>query len=124
MFPDLKHYTVYVSIESGNADLDSVARNPKLQQAFKRLISHERDTINARSSNLEEHEITITQKAFAILMQHEDTLHGAIQLYVEEIIGLKFSTVQDESRVVQDAICVKATILARMLQLRLETSIR
>ena len=62
--------------------------------------------INARSPDLEDHEITIAQKAFITLMKNEETFHGAFAIYLDEVLGLKISTGKDMEQIIQDAVQV------------------
>ena len=70
--------------------------------------------INARSPNLDDHEITIVQKAFATFMGDEETLHAAIEIYVEEILGLGLSREKNKALMIEDAVGVRAGFLEGM----------
>ena len=89
-------------------------RSSDFHQAFVRVMHHERDIINTRSSDLKDHEITIAQKAFAILMQREETHHAAVQIYVDELLGVRFGAVADRNSMIQDAVHVRSAFLEGM----------
>ena len=79
-----------------------------------RVMHHDFDTINARSADLGDHEISITQKAFTILMQNESDSQAAFQIYVEELLG--FPSAPDHVSVFEDAIHVRASLLEGTLR--------
>lgn len=74
--------------------------------------------INARSPDLEDHEITIAQKAFVNLMKDGNTFHGALAIYMDELLGLNIGTGKDLERIIQDAVQVGAALLEGISQLR------
>ena len=79
------------------------------KETLLRVMHHDFDTINARSGDLDDHEISIAQKAFTILMQNESDSQAAFQIYVEELLG--FPSAPDYVSVFADAIHVRASLL-------------
>ena len=92
-------------------DSKTIDRDPLWKKAFLRHVCNERDVINACSPNLEDHEITIAQKAFLILMKNEDSYHGAFAVYMDELLGLKIGIGKDIKQIIQDAVQVGAIFL-------------
>lgn len=80
-------------------------------ETFLRVLHHDYNTVKARSQALDDHEITITQMAFKILMENERDHHAAIQIYVEELLGVRFGSVPDLSSMIKDAVHVRAALL-------------
>lgn len=70
--------------------------------------------INARSQDFEDHEITITQKAFTTFMESTETLHAAIEIFVEELLGLGLSREKNKNLMIEDAVNVRAGFLEGM----------
>ena len=56
---------------------------------FALMFDHDIDVINVRSQDLDDHEITAAQKACS-LMARSGHSNGALQLYVEEILGFRY----------------------------------
>ena len=97
-------------------DSKTIDRDSSWKKAFLRHVCNERDAINARSPDLADHEITIAQKAFVILMKNGDTFRGAFAIYVDEILGLKTGTGKDMKQIIQDAVQVGAALLEGISQ--------
>ena len=84
------------------------------KETLLRVMHHDFDTINARSADLDDHEISIAQKAFTILMQNESDSHAAFQIYVEELLG--FPSARDSVSVFADAIHARGSLLEGTLR--------
>ena len=84
------------------------------KETLLRVMHHDLDTINARSADLDDHEISIAQKAFTILMQNESDSHAAFQIYVEELLG--FPSAPDNISVFADAIHARGSLLEGTLR--------
>ncbi|KAL8793687.1 MAG: hypothetical protein Q9195_003736 [Heterodermia aff. obscurata] len=79
------------------------------KETLLRVMHHDFHTLNARSADLDDHEISIAQKAFTILMQNESDSQAAFQIYVEELLG--FPSAPDHVSLIADAIHVRASLL-------------
>lgn len=66
-----------------------LCRSDQHKQLFKKCLNHELKVIRARSQNLRDHEISIYQKAFVTLMNNGEDHMAGLELYTEEILGLK-----------------------------------
>lgn len=84
------------------------------KETLLRVMHHDFNAIKARSADLDDHEISIAQKAFTILMQNESDSEAAFQIYVEELLG--FPSAPDHVSVFADAIHVRARLLEGTLR--------
>ena len=80
----------YRSIKTLHPAISDLCQLPEFKKVFWSSLNQDLHVIRQRSQILAHGEITIIQKAFAILMQHEEDVISAIHLYVDEILGLKF----------------------------------
>ena len=80
----------YRSVKTLHMAISDLCQLPEFKQNFWSSLNQDYHVICQRSQILAHGEITIIQKAFAILMQHEEDVLSAIYLYVDEILGLKF----------------------------------
>ena len=67
-----------------------------------------------RSLNLADHQITLTQKAFLALLANSEHHLGAVHLYIEEIIGIRYVQPQDKEQALGAAIEAKVIIMQGM----------
>ncbi|SLM34006.1 hypothetical protein LPUS_02658 [Lasallia pustulata] len=67
-------------------------------------LKHDLRVIRTRSQDLKDHEISIYQKALATLMTNDEDLIPAIELYAEEILGLKLLRPAEKDGVLRQAI--------------------
>ena len=91
-----------------------IDRDPGFKETLLRVMHHDFDTINARSADLDDHEISIAQKAFSILMQSESDSQAAFQIYVEELLG--FPSAPDHVSIFLDAIHIRARLIEGTLR--------
>ena len=63
--------------------------DPKFERLFWDCMSQDLSVIRRRSQNLADGEITVIQKAFVALSDEQSKSFGAIDLYVNEIIGIE-----------------------------------
>ena len=87
---------------------------PEFKQIFCNSLNHDLHVIRQRSQILAHGEITIIQKAFALLMQKEEDIIPAIHLYVDEILGLKFVSATESATSLNTMIQTRHSILGRM----------
>lgn len=83
------------------ARLCEVAAHRKI---FHKALTHDLDVIHSRSPHLPDFEITIYQKAFKILMEKEEDRIGGIEIYVDEILGLKLSVSAESLETLKTAV--------------------
>ena len=78
------------------------------REHFKKGLQHDLAVLKSRSQDLEDHEISLTQKAFVELMEEEeeDKISG-IEIYVEEIIGLKMVEDKDKLQTLKSLVKTK-----------------
>ena len=80
----------YRSVKTLHPAISDLCQLPEFKRIFWSSLNQDHHVICQRSQILAHGEITKFQKAFAILMQHEEDVISAIYLYVDEILGLKF----------------------------------
>ena len=81
----------YRNIEVLHPVVARLCEVPAHRKTFHKALTHDLDIIHSRSPHLPEFEITIYQKAFMILMDREEDRIGGIEIYVDEILGVKLS---------------------------------
>jgi hypothetical protein len=74
----------------------NIYEDPELKRMFWNCLTYDLNVINRRSPNLADFKITAAQKAFSALMRNEKDSVAAIEIYMEEILGLKY--VEDSDR--------------------------
>ena len=84
---------------------------------FWGCLTHDLHVIQSRSQNLADGEITAAQKAFRILMDNKEHGVAAIELYVNEIIGLNVISEADRAQALATALQARDYILNRMSSL-------
>ena len=87
-------------------------QSPEFTQIFWRSFNQDLHVISQRSQTLVHGEVTAIQKAFAVLMKKE-ALIPAVELYVNEILGLKFISETDRSATLNAMIQTRHFILDR-----------
>ena len=103
----------YRSIEILHPIVTSLYESPELKQMFWDTLKHDLHVIHQRSQNLADSEITVIQKAFKHLMDNEEDEIPAVELYVEEILGLRFVSDTEKLQTVASAVEAKDSILSR-----------
>lgn len=89
-------------------------RSPADHQAFQQNLIHEYNVLRERSHRLRDHEMSIVQKAFVILMGDFSSRAGAIDLYLEEILGLKLVPIEDQVQSCQTSLKARNLVLHSM----------
>lgn len=87
-------------------------QSPGFSDIFWRSFNQDLHVISQRSQTLVHGEVTAIQKAFAVLMKKEDLI-PAVELYVNEILGLKFVPEPDRSATLNAMIQTRHFILDR-----------
>ena len=82
------------------------------ERMFWDCLTHDLHTIQCRSQNVADGDITVAQKAFRILMDKEYVV-AAMELYVNEIIGLEIVSEPRKAQALQTALQAKDYILNR-----------
>ena len=102
----------YSSVTTANATMTKLSQTTEgFSRLFQRFLNFEYFTLNQRSSKLEDHEITVMQKVFLALLQNPAHHLGAIHLYIEEILGIKYIQPQDKEQALDAAINSKVIML-------------
>ena len=89
--------------------IKALNKDDKSRLMLVAVIEHEYDFIRTRSQDLDDHEITAAQKAFANLL--DDNKDAAIHIYVEEILGLKITPDTEKASIIQSSIEIRAALL-------------
>ena len=91
--------------------VSSLCGSPEDLEIFQQSLTHEWEIIRRRSHNLADNEISIVQKAFMILMADMEARTGAIELYVEEILGVKLVSDVDQLKTFEMAFKARNMVL-------------
>ena len=86
---------------------------PEFERMFWECLTHDLHIIRQRSQDLADGEITANQKAFRILMEGKDDGTAAIELYVNEIIGLEAVSENAKAQTLATALQTRDYILSR-----------
>lgn len=81
----------YRNIEVLHPVVARLCEVPAHRKILHEALTQDLDIIHSRSPHLPDFEITIYQKAFKILMDREEDRIGGIEIYVDEILGVKLS---------------------------------
>lgn len=106
----------YEAIEVLHPVISEILETPQFA-IFEKSLEHELKLISSRSKLLADHEISIVQKAFMVLMDNPEHRVGAVELYVQEIIGLRLIVGKEKEEALQTAVNARNLILKSMLQL-------
>ena len=113
---DTKAYNLvdnYRSVDTLHPTVSELCQVLEFKQVFWDSLNHEFHVICQRSQLIAHGEITIIQKAFAILMQKKKDILPAIELYVDEILGLKFVSETERTTTLNAMIQIRQSILGR-----------
>lgn len=106
--------TKYRKVKALNPIVSRICESTKNQDMLRKSLQHDLSLIRGRSSRLDDHEISITQKAYMLLMQNRDDRLGGIELYVQEIIGLQYVDATESLACLQTAMKTRDVFLHRM----------
>ena len=90
-----------------------LCQSPQFEQTFWISLNQDLHVIGQRSQVLANGEITAIQKAFARLMEKKDDLIPAVQLYVDEILGLKFVPEMEKAATLNTMVQTRHSFLGR-----------
>lgn len=85
---------------------------PEFKQIFLSSLNQDLHVICQRSQIISQGEITAIQKAFAVLMEKKEDLIPAIELYVDEILGLNFVSELEKATTLNTMIQTRHSILS------------
>ena len=103
----------YRSINTLHPVVSELYQSPELKQIFWSSLNQDLHVICQRSQTLAHGEITAIQKAFAVLMEKKENFIPALELYVNEILGLKFVSETDRATILSTMIQTRHSILSR-----------
>ena len=103
----------YHSVNTLHPVISELCQLPEFKQGFWDSLNQDLHVICQRSQLLVHGEVTVIQKAFAILMQKKEDIIPAIDLYVDEILGLKFVSETDRATALTTMIQTRRSILGR-----------
>ena len=90
------YISTYRPLEVLHPSVAKICETPELKRMFWNCLNYDLNVINRRSPNLAAFEITAAQKAFSALMRNDKDSVAAIEIYIEEILGLRY--VEDSDR--------------------------
>ena len=105
------YINTYRPLEVLHPVVAKIYETPELKRMFWNCLTYDLNIINRRSPNLADFEITAAQKAFSALMGNEKDGVAAVEIYVEEILGLKFNEDSDRVRGLTTAIQMRNCML-------------
>ena len=106
----LNHYR---PIELLNSTVAETCESPIFKGHLQKILQHDLQVIKQRSQDLNDHEISLTQKAFVILMDEGDHIAG-IEIYVEEIVGLRIVEDKERLRTLRSSVKTKEEMIKSM----------
>lgn len=90
--------------------ISNLCEDDETKKLFKKCLTQDLSVIQARSQDLVNHEITVYQKAFVILMNNEDDHVGGIEIYFDELLGLSLIKSTDHQQALETAIKARELI--------------
>ena len=102
----------YRSVNVLHPVVSELFQSPGFPDIFWRSFNQDLQVICQRSQTLVHGEVTAIQKAFAVLMKKEDLI-PAVELYVNEILGLDLVSESDRSATLNAMIQTRHFILDR-----------
>lgn len=94
--------------------VSEMSASPELEQMFWNSLTHDLHVIRRRSQNLVDGEITAAQKAFRVLMDEIADGNAAIELYLDEVLGLKVVPETERAQTLATALQTRDYILKSM----------
>ena len=99
----LEILSYYRPIEVLHSTVREMFESIAFKEHFNRILQHDLQVLRRRSQDLDDHEISLTQKAFVIMMEEEGQIPG-VEIYVEEIIGLKVVEDKDKLQILKSSV--------------------
>lgn len=103
----------YRSVNILHPVVAELCQSPESRQIFWSSLNQDLRVICQRSQVLVHGEITAFQKAFVVLMEKKEDHIRAVELYVDEILGLKFVPETDRATTLNAMIQTRHSILGR-----------
>lgn len=100
----------YRNLEVVHPMISNLCKDDETKDLFKKCLTQDLSVIEARSQDLVNHEITVYQKAFVILMNNEDDHVGGIEIYIDELLGLSLIKSTDHQQALETAIKARELI--------------
>ncbi|KAL9126619.1 MAG: hypothetical protein Q9217_004357 [Psora testacea] len=104
----------YRSAQDLHPFVANLLQSAEFERIFRDALQHENFIIRQRSQDLADNEITIMQKAFALLFENDYTHHAAIALWVEEVLGINAIPAVYRPHVLTSVVRTKSLILDRL----------
>lgn len=79
----------YRNVEVVHPVVSTLCEVAERKEVFQKCLTHDFYVLRERSQDLANSEISIYQKAFVILMGKEEDRIGGIEIYVDELLGLR-----------------------------------
>jgi len=105
---------IYRRVETYHPIASEMFASRELERMFWNCLTHDLCVIRRRSQNLADGETTAVQKAFRVLMDEKADGMAAIEIYMDEILGLKIVPETDRAQTIALAIQTRDYILNRM----------
>ena len=100
------------SVDALHPVVSELCQLPEFKRIFWDSLHQDLHVICQRSQILSHGEITFIQKAFTVLMQKKEDIVSAIDLYVNEILGLKFVSERDRATTLNTMIQTRHSVLS------------
>ncbi|KAL8633750.1 hypothetical protein Q9189_000486 [Teloschistes chrysophthalmus] len=101
----------YHSIKTIHPAVKALEQPPAEYQMLKTVMTNQYKLMLGRSRNIADCEITVFEAAFMVLMQDAKAHHGALYLFVEEILGLKLVAQPQKQEVLKEALKIHSLLL-------------
>ena len=103
----------YRSVNVLQPVISGLCQLPEFEQIFWDSLNQDLHVIRQRSQILAHGEISVIQKAFAVLMQKKEDIIPAIHLYVDEILGLHYISETERTTTLNTVMQTRHSILDR-----------
>jgi len=104
---------IYRRVKTLHPIASQLFESPELERLFRSNLTHDLSVIRQRSQSLSDGEITAVQKAFEVLMGEKADRNAAIEIYMDEILGLKAIAGADRAKTLSQATLTRGYILNR-----------
>ena len=101
------------SVNTLHPAVSELCQLPNFKEIFWNSLNQDLHVVCQRSQSVAHGEITLIQKAFVVLMRMEEDIIPAINLYVDEILGLKFISATERATSLNTMVQTRHSILGR-----------
>ena len=105
----------YRTIEILHPVVNQLSDEPGFMESFYNCLKYELLVTDIRSQDLADHEISIFQKALGTLMLDENDLTGGVELYIDEILGLKLLKEAQKSEILKSIIVARNAFIEGLI---------